>query len=61
MVQGGGGGLVEHLPWVLKAFDLLNNRKYILWVVVLLETCDVTKHGRHLRRHLGINQELEIR
>ena len=22
--------------------------RYILWVVTLLETCDVTKHGRHL-------------
>ena len=25
-----------------KAFDLLNKMKYILWVVALLKTCDVT-------------------
>ena len=41
----------------LKAFDLLYKMRYILWVVVLLEVCDVTKHGRHL----GFYQELEIR
>ena len=27
--------------------------KYILWVVALLETFAVTKHGSHLGRHLG--------
>jgi len=37
----------------LKAFDLL----YILWVMALLEVCDVTKHGRHL----GFYQALEIK
>ena len=31
--------------------------RYILWVVALLETCDVTNNGRHL----GFFQELEIR
>ena len=31
--------------------------KYILWIRVLLEVCDVTKYGRHL----GFYQELEIR
>ena len=31
-----------------KAFDLLNKMRYILWVVALLETCDVTNNGRHL-------------
>ena len=31
--------------------------RYILWIRVLLEVCDVTKHGRHL----GFYQELEIR
>ena len=41
----------------LKAFDLLYKMRYILWVVALLEVCDVTKHGRHL----GFYQELEIR
>ena len=35
--------------------------RYILWVVALLEVCDVTKHGHHLGRHLGFYQELEIR
>ena len=34
------------LQW--KAFDLLYELRYILWVVALLEVCDVTKHGRHL-------------
>ena len=31
--------------------------RYILWVVSLLEVCDVTKRGRHL----GFSQELEVR
>ena len=35
--------------------------RYILWVEALLETCDVTNNGRHLVRHLGFYQELEIR
>ena len=34
--------------------------KYILGVVALLEACDVTNNGRHLGRHLGFFQELEI-
>ena len=33
----------------------------IFSVVALLETCDVTNNGRHLGRHLGFYQELEIR
>ena len=68
VVQGGGG--VDRTPlefdmlqfclrW--KAFDLLYKRRYILWVVALLKVCDVTKNGRHLDRHLGFYQELEIR
>ena len=44
-----------------KAFDFLNKMRYILWVVVLLEECDVNNNGRHLGRHLGFYQELEIR
>ena len=44
-----------------KAFDLLDKMRYILWAVVLLEACDVAKRGRHLGRHLGFYQELEIR
>ena len=47
------------LQW--KAFDLLNKMRYILWVVELLEACDVTNNGRPLGRHLGFYQELEIR
>ena len=35
--------------------------RYILWVVALLEACDVTNKGHHLSRHLGLYQELEIR
>ena len=46
------------LQW--KAFGLLNKMRYILWVVALMEVCDVTKDGRHLGRHLGFYQELEI-
>ena len=34
---------------------------YFLWVVALLEACDATNNGRHLGRHLGLYQELEIR
>ena len=48
-----------YLQW--KAFDLLYKMRYILWVVALLGACDVTNNGRHLGRHLGFYQELEIR
>ena len=47
------------LEW--KAFDLLNKMRYILWLVALLEVYDVTNNARHLGRHLGFYQELEIR
>ena len=30
-------------------------------MVALLEACDVFNNGRHLGRHLGFDQELEIR
>ena len=30
--------------------------RYILWVMALLEACDVTNNGRHLGRHLGFYQ-----
>ena len=43
-----------YLQW--KAFDLLYELRYILWVVALLGACDVTNNGRHL----GFYQELEI-
>ena len=44
-----------------EAFDLLNERRYILRMVALLEVCDVTSKGRHLGGDLGFYQELEIR
>ena len=40
-----------------KPFDPLCKMRYILWVVALLEACNVTNNGRHL----GFYQELEIR
>ena len=43
------------LQW--KAFDLLNKMRYILWVVAMLEACDITNNGCQL----GFYQELEIR
>ena len=69
--KGGGGWLfMEPLPRVFdmlqyleaiclqwKASDLLNKMRYILWVVTLLEACDVTNNGCYL----GFYQELEIR
>ena len=33
-----------------------NKMRYILWVVALLEACDVTENGHHFR----FCQELEI-
>ena len=42
------------VPLAESGFDLLSKMKYILWVVTLLEGCDVTKHDRHVGRHLGI-------
>ena len=44
-----------------KAFDLLNKMRYILGVVALLEACGFINNGRHLGRHLGFYQEVEIR
>ena len=43
------------------SFLLLTKMRYILWVVALLEACDVTDYGHHLGCHLGFYQELEIR
>ena len=69
---GGGGGLYNPSPEFLiscsiskrfcfqwKTFDLFNKMRYILWVMTLLEGCDVIKNGRHLGRHLGFYLELE--
>ena len=39
-----------------ECFDLLNNMRYILWVVELLEACDVTNNGRHLGLQLGFTK-----
>ena len=44
------------LPSV-ESFDPLNKMRYILWLVGLLEACDVTNSGRYV----GFYQELEIR
>ena len=69
MVQGAGGAwnaplevlvccsISERFYLQWKAFDLLNKMRYILWVVALMEACDVINNGGHL----GFYQELEIR
>ena len=50
--------MLQYVETILLSVEsLLNKMTYILSVVVLLETCDVTKHGRHL----GFYRELEIR
>ena len=43
--------------FTLSGKPLLNKMRYILWVMALLEACDVTNNGCHL----GFYQELEIR
>ena len=75
MVQRGGGGVVDGLPFPtvfdvlqyfvkilhsLECIDLLYKVRYSLWVVALPEACDVTSNGRHLGCHLGFYHELEI-
>ena len=45
----------------LESIDLPYKVRYSLWVVALLEACDVTSNGRHLGCHLGFYHELEIR
>ena len=39
----------------MKSLDLLNKKRFILWVVALPEVCDVTNNDRNL----GFYQELE--
>jgi len=34
--------------------------RYILWIAALLGGCDVIQDGRHIGRHLGFYQKLEI-
>ena len=43
VVQRGGGGGMEPIPGVFDIFLILP-----LWVMALLEACDVTNNGRHL-------------
>ena len=69
MIQGGGVWMKPTLEFLTccsiskrfylqwKAFDLLNKMRYILWVVALLEACDVTNNSCQF----GLYQELEIR
>ena len=71
--EGGGGwnptrkfliwcSILKRFYLTGKTFDLLNKMRYILGVGGgLLEACDVTNNSRHLGRHLGFYQELEIR
>ena len=50
-----GFDMLQYFETILPSvenFNLLNKMRYILWVVALLEACDVTKHGRHLGRRL---------
>jgi len=66
------GGLMEPLPRVCdmlqyfeclqwKSFDLHSKMRYILWVVALLEACDVANNGRHLGCPLAFYKKLEFR
>ena len=64
VVQGGGGWWNPSLKFLIccsickwfclqwKSLDLVNKVRYILWVVALLEACDVTNSCHHLGRHL---------
>ena len=69
---GGGGGWNPSQSFaMLQYFETISPSvespwssyeiRYILWMVMLLETCDVTNNSRHFGRHLGFYQELEIR
>ena len=52
--------MLQHFETILPLLESLwssDKIRYILWVVALLEVCDVTNNGRHL----GFYQELEIR
>ena len=62
--KGGGGDgippwvfdLFQYFETILSSVENLYKMRYILWVVALLEVCEVTKHGRRL----GFYRELEI-
>ena len=53
--------MLQYFKTILPFVESLNKMRYILGVVVLLEACDVINNGRHLGRHLGFYQEVEIR
>ena len=54
--------ILQYFETILSSVEsLLNKMRYILWVVALLEACDVTNNSGHLGRHLGFYQESEIR
>ena len=57
---GGGGGGFDGTPLVLICSDI-SKPFYLQWkafdLVALVEVCDVTQHGRHLRFY----QKLEIK
>ena len=48
------------LPSVESLLIFSTEMTYILWVMALLEACDVTNNGCHPGRHLGFYQGLEI-
>ena len=50
--------ILQYFETILSSVEsLLNKMRYILWVVALLEACDVTNNSGHL----GFYQESEIR
>ena len=44
--------ILKRLSLQWKVFDLLNKMWYIIWVMALLESCDVTNYGRLLGWHI---------
>jgi len=54
--------MLQYFKMILPSVkSLLIEMWYIFWVVVLLKACDVINNGRHLGRHLGFYQDLDIR
>ena len=43
--KGGGGGWMEPLAGVFDMLQFFDKMRYILWVVGLLDACDVTNNG----------------
>ena len=52
---------LHYFEKILPSWRAVDDIRFILWVVALREACDVSKHGRHLGRHLEFHQELEIK